>query len=124
MDEFFDLYPVMDAPSGPPPSPRTKARNTLESLPRGITDCPSYVMSRIYNAKPIHTVDSIADFQQAYDLADEIIEPLLILAPPGEDERLFRGRSSTRDPHFFYVFPLFSVYWGSVSPFPSLFVMC
>src|ERR1044072_666923 len=107
MDDVIDLYPVVAAPSGPPPSPQTKAQNRLRSLPRGIVDCPSYVIGRIYNASPVQTVDSISNFHRDYQLGDESIDDLLILAPPSADERLFKGRSSDQDPHFFYVFPLF-----------------
>src|ERR1044072_5163787 len=73
MDDIIDLYPVVGAPTGPPPSPHTRATNTLESLPRGIVDCPTYVASKIYNAVPVQTVESVADFQRDYDLADEEI---------------------------------------------------
>ena len=108
---------MVAAPIGPPPSPRSRAINTLESLPRGIVDCPTNVASRVYNATPVQTVESVANFQRDHDLADEDTEDLLVFAPPSADERIFKGRSNDEDPHFFYVFPYFFSILGVRLPF-------
>src|ERR1044072_4563213 len=122
MGDIINLYPVVAAPSGPPPSPRTKARNTLESLPRGIVDCPSYISNRIYNAIPIQTVESVANFQRDHNLADETIEDLLVLAPLIGMRDFLRGDLLMKIHTFSMYFRSSSVFWTFVCLFPDLSV--
>ena len=111
MVNFINLVEEDEEPSRTPLSPRTKAFNTLASLPQSMRDNPAEACNKIYCQYSNYIAVSIAKLakekcirffcKQKNACADRCDEGLVIEAP-GLNERIFYSRSvDSHEPHFF-----------------------